>query len=657
MIEFRLIKIRILNFACYYGENIIDFTSKSKNNIYLFKLPNGYGKTSLFHAIKWGFYGEKIEYFKDSDKIDLQDFLNDRLDPAEDSCFVEIFFEYGKNVYELKRTYHPSVKKTSFFSLSKNSREIFDIDNAQEELNQIIPENFADFFMFDGEQLSKFMTAQKEFNFRDSIHQLLGLKQLRVLRDDLKKLQARYDNKLIQQTATSKDVETRRKTIKSLLNDINNFELKINNMRKDISKNDKIKDGLEEHRLRYEKLPKVMENLAKIIGQQAKISSGITILKNKLEENSKNFFLKFIEDDMSDFIDKNDEKLSELKDICGLTDIQAETQSAKEEILKKSIPICDVCGHKLKKDEIKELSDEQKKIRDSLDIFDKNKKGRNLLMNENSHFQSFVEISKENDFQKYLDDLQEKTLKFDDLEKKRKELEKESHKEEYGSLAKINREISLIEEENTTKKAKIKLLEQKIKGSHRQKEELTKEIRRLGHDDKITNKTTSLSAYVAKLIRLLDDSLDMGTQSKREQILKKSNELFNQITNKPDEYQGLEFENEESYTFVIKTKDNRTVTNPSKGEKQVLSMSFLLGLNQYTGRNNVILMDTPVASLDDVHSAGIGEALSKLKNQVIFLAQPQELSGDIYSNMKKGIEKEFIVKREDFKSIIEEVKS
>jgi DNA sulfur modification protein DndD len=146
----------------------------------------------------------------------------------------------------------------------------------------------------------------------------------------------------------------------------------------------------------------------------------------------------------------------------------------------------------------------------------------------------------------------------------------------------------------------------------------------------------------------------MGTQSKREKIIKKSNEMFMEITNKPDEYRGIEFEDDQSYSFVIITKDGKRVTNPSKGEKQVLAMSFLLGLNQYTGRNNVILMDTPVASLDEVHSAGIGESLAKLKNQVIFLAQPQELSGKIYKNMKPSIAEEFIVERQDYKSTIKE---
>jgi DNA sulfur modification protein DndD len=654
MIDFRLIKIEIFNFACYYGKNTLNFNEKSKENIFLFKLPNGYGKTSLFHAIKWGFYGEEIEYFKDSDKVEVKDFLNDRLDKSKDLCYVEINFEYGRDAYILKRIFKPSSKKNSSFSLNKNGREFPDVDDAQEELNQIIPKNFADFFMFDGEQLSKFMTAQKEFNFKDSIHQLLGLKQIRILRDDLLKLQNRYDNKLTQQKTTNAEVESKKRIISGILSEMQNKQLKIDNSKKVIEDNDQTKDGLEEHRLRYENLPKVMDDLKKIRDKQETLTREMTSKENVLENNSENIFIKFIERDISQFIDINNQRINELKELCGLTDTQANTQSSKRSILENSIPICNVCGHKLDKEEKRRLEEEQKRIKDSLVIFERNSDERNSLKDENNLFSSFLLKSKNIDFQKELDELQEKREKYGDLDKKRKELELESQKEEYGSLAKINREINILVEENTTKKDQINILQQQIKGLINKKEEITKEIVRLGHDDKITDKIISLSSYTAKLVRQLEEALELGTLSKRKKILEKSNELFKEITNKPEEYGGIEFENDDSYAFVIKTNDNKIVTNPSKGEKQVLAMSFLLGLNQYTGRNNVILMDTPVASLDDIHSAGIGKALSKLNNQVIFLAQPQELGGQIYENMKKSIVKEFTVKREDYKSSFNE---
>ncbi|MBC2701426.1 MAG: AAA family ATPase [ANME-2 cluster archaeon] len=657
MIDFRLIKITLFNFACYYGENTLDFTNVSDKNIFLFNVQNGFGKTTLFHAIKWGFYGEAIEYFKDSDKIDIKDFLNDRLDPSKDMCSVEITFEYGNDIYTLKRKYQPGVKQSSELYLSKGAEDILDVDEAQEMLEHIIPQNFADFFMFDGEQLSRFMTAQKniEQNYRDSILQLLGLKQIQILKDHLSKLEKRYDKELTQQTSTNKEVEKKKKIIEAIITSIKNEDTKIEKHEKSIENNNNYIEKLEEQRTRYANLPKVMEDLDKIneaINKKGKKESEI---ESKLSSNSSNFFIKFIVRDLKRYIDENNSRISDLQEVCGLSDMQADTQSAKEDILKKSIPICEVCGHKLSDSEKSELKKEQERIRESLKLFEQNKKERDNLKDENQQFVTSLSLLDICDFELEMDNLDEVKNKIDDLEKDKKKLKKESQREEFGDFAKINRQISSLEEENTTNRDKIKIAKGRIKSFKKEKEDITRDIKRLGHDDSNTYRITRNIDYLSKLSRQLDEALEIGTESKRHQILKKSNELFNKITNKPDEYSGIGFEDEESYAFIIKTKDNNSVKNPSKGEKQVLAMSFLLGLNQFTGRNNVILMDTPVASLDDVHSAGIGRALANLDNQVIFLAQPQELAGDIYKNMKASVAKEFTVERKEYISSFKEV--
>lgn len=656
MIDFRLIKITLFNFACYYGENNLEFPTDTEKNIFLFNVPNGSGKTTLFHAIKWGFYGENIDYFKDSDKIELKDFLNDRLNPKEDMCYVKIVFEYGNEIYTLKRTYRPGLKKTSEIELSKMGVD-FNSDEIQDILDCIIPKNFADFFMFDGEQLSLFMTAQKniEMNYRDSILQLLGLKQLQILKDHLIKLEKKYDRELEQQNSTNKEVENKKKLMRELSKDIANEELRITQFEQDIQRNLSFLEKLEEQRQVYANLPKVMEDLERKNNEIQNQTGKVNEYQNQIKYSSNKLYIKFIEQDLQNLIETNNERMEKLQNICGLTDIQAETQSVKEEILRKSVPCCDVCGHMLDEKEILELKTEQEKIKESLELFKLNKNERDGLKDENQHFLEALTSIEGHDFQYLLYNLDEAISKKNDLEKEKEKLKKESERKEYGDLGKINREVSILEEENTTKREDIKLSKNMIRGFRKEKELINRELKKIGHDDRNTLRLSTNITYVTKLIKQLDEAIELGTDSKRNLILQKSNELFNKITNKPEEYSGIDFEDEDSYAFVIKTNDGKIVKNPSKGEKQVLAMSFLLGLNQYTGRNNLILMDTPVASLDDVHSSGIGKALADLNNQVIFLAQPQELAGEIYENMKPSVAKEFTVKREDYKSSFEEV--
>ena len=52
-------------------------------------------------------------------------------------------------------------------------------------------------------------------------------------------------------------------------------------------------------------------------------------------------------------------------------------------------------------------------------------------------------------------------------------------------------------------------------------------------------------------------------------------------------------------------------------------------------------MDTPLSKLDRIHSSNIGKALAQLDNQVLFLAQPMELSEDVMESISVSLAQKF----------------
>jgi len=258
LIDFRLNKIIIKDFACYKGRTELDFVNDTNKNIFLFRVLNGHGKTSLFHAIKWGFYGESINYYKDSDIITIQSFLNDQLDSKNDAFSVNILFNYGNDYYDLERTYKCGTKNQSIVRLSKNQVPILDFEDIEDELNNIIPINFADFFMFDGEQLSKFTAAQKEMHYKDSLYQLLGLKQIKLLKEDLETLEKRYEIKLQDTQSIEASVNGQKKIIDAIDKRLIEIETKKSILRSEISKDETILEEYYEKRKKYEDLDKIL---------------------------------------------------------------------------------------------------------------------------------------------------------------------------------------------------------------------------------------------------------------------------------------------------------------------------------------------------------------------------------------------------------------
>jgi len=365
------------------------------------------------------------------------------------------------------------------------------------------------------------------------------------------------------------------------------------------------------------------------------------------------FFVSIIKDDLQGFIDDNVMEINNInefeEDIPDLDIVKA-----RLEILNNPVPKCKFCGHILLDSEIDGMKKIMEVLKENSDSIKYNSERMNRLKLENQNFNNFLKYIEKQNYQHDLDKIKLLEDELKTIDEEYKNLIVESENSKYGDLGKINRIISGLESGNQDKNRKILDLDKAYYHHDQEKKKAIRELKRMGHDDRTINNITTMLTKIGDFKDKISTFLDEGTYAKRDKIINKSSELFLNITNKPDEYANLDFLDGDSYAFIIKNKDGRTVTNPSKGEKQIVAMSFLLGLNQYTGRNNVILMDTPIGSLDEIHSTGIGKALSELDNQVIFLAQPMELLGDIYKHMKPSIAKEFGVERKNNVSYIKE---
>jgi len=157
---FKLKSVTLFNFYNYLGKNQIRFDTDSDKNIYLFDMKNGSGKTSLFHAIKWGFYGPRFDYRKTGKKMSLKDFMNKSAKPDE-GFYVEIHFYHDDDVVVAKRICNDPKSGKQELVLNVNGVVHYE-PNSSRILNLYVPENYGSFFMFDGEELSELADAQND---------------------------------------------------------------------------------------------------------------------------------------------------------------------------------------------------------------------------------------------------------------------------------------------------------------------------------------------------------------------------------------------------------------------------------------------------------------------------------------------------------------
>lgn len=190
----RLLRIELTNFRQFQNEKI-DFAVDEKKNVTLIVGDNGSGKTSLAQAFFWCLYGSTSF----QDKVLLNRDIGNNLLPNQiATVYVKITLEHERLQYNIirkqnyKKQYDNSLKpESSQQGISKKDAEgnttwlgagktesakQAEMDQA---INDIIPEDLAKYFFFDGEKIEtlskEISSGRKSSNFVNAVNCLTGL--------------------------------------------------------------------------------------------------------------------------------------------------------------------------------------------------------------------------------------------------------------------------------------------------------------------------------------------------------------------------------------------------------------------------------------------------------------------------------------------------
>lgn len=645
--NFFIDKVTMFNFYLYKGIVEVDFKSKvQENNLYLFTFKNGGGKTSLYHAIKWGFYGNAFKYYKDNSEMKPEDMAN--MYNFEEGFYVEIKFIYENQSYTVRRGCKSPRTRSLTISLATCHGIINGVE-AEEELSRMIPRNYGSFFMFDGTDLSSLSNAQDDRNKVDSVLKLLGLDKVKILKDqimiirgdlnrELKEVNAHNsrNNEAVRRFQTQSEIEDMcADTINTLSENIKSRNEEIDNYEKNLKDVDD-SSSLNEIKLGYE-LNKANEE------------GKWEIYCSEIMKNRKNIFIKLLESDINDVLEDTRNKL----DLIRISDsgMDATVINTINKILNESLGTCPVCSQRISGELFTRIKE---KVKDQMpDEFAIAEECRYL--ERINALEDALKLNREDSI-KYLNLYYVSKDIVSQLNNKIVEVSNEIIRTGSDRAREWQKNINSLKEENRKDEtSKEKQMSMK-NGARKEKEKAQNEIR---NDSTIDTKISRLTKEIERctsIEKTLEKVIESSISDKRSEILERSSKIFIGMTNKPDIYDHLVYESEDSYSMQIIKKDGRVAPNISTGEKQIVAMSFLLALSQTSGKHTPILMDTPITNLDDIHSKGISNILGKMNNQILLLLQPMERGEELMNNLRTIMAKEYEVEMVDCGSgIIREV--
>ncbi len=652
---FVLSRVRLHNFYLYYGDVDIDFNNNdARKNLFLFIFPNGGGKTSLYHAIKWGFYGNKFRYYKENQEMKPYDMINAYASKNGEGFFVEIDFFVNGEGYKLRRTCNTPHNGAEVVELMTPTDTKVGVD-AKEYLETIIPSDYGKFFMFDGRDLSSLSEAQDDRGQVDSVLKLLGMSSIQTVKNRIIEVRKQYESTLTGQKKSNQDQSKAAEEYEAQCRIIEDYEKQLQGMDREISE---LKGDILSLKEKINQDKAVKELTAKRNSLNVDRQTHIANRNSCLEQLPvvRRYFHRFLLEKNYEFIvQDNSRELKRLQGVTGLDELSMKGFELSRAILDNSLPKCPACHKNIDPSDYETLAaimescknklEEQKYNAEKIAALSENKKFFEDLLKsdfEESYkilvkYRSACEKIQWYDTEISAIEDQIRHSGFDRIETWQNALDQRNTR--YGV---VTTQRSQIENEKAIAERKKDSAFARMKGSTYGDEEMSATINRIEFCNGLVSK---LDSVVTNSIRRMRDS-----------ILRISNEFFKDITNKAEVYDHLEYVADDSYLMRIVKKDGTYVQHGSTGELQIVTMSFLMALSKCSGRSTPIVMDTPTTNLDVIHSQGIERSLKKIPNQVLFLAQPAESTDQFVEGVRDIIAKMYTTKHDDMdNAVIEEV--
>lgn len=634
--------IHIENYRQYKGPIDINFSLDENKNFTVLEGTNGAGKTNLLNAITWCLYEEELHK---SGKTDVGDVIYNSITQNEtkpNESFEVLVRVVLIDNYGIKTTFTRSVLFTcgsnGRLTRPPNSKFIVTNDLMGNELierpnlfiEKELPKNIEGYFFFDGEKLEDYFDENSGNSIKKSVYQLSQLNLIDSALNNLEKSKKYYSSKI---TKLDKDLGKR-------LSNRSNLEARLRKYKKE--KDDAyhqieiLKSKLVELRNDLKEVDntniKELENQREILEKNEKllVKNINNEIKNKRKLIIKNFPLVYGYSVMGD-----------AKNLCKNTkneDVAQALYSKEllEHILDENKCICgcdlskdkhahDLINHLLKNSNTSPfLSSEIKNVLRNLnvsmmEIEDVNDQVKEFSLNIKAY---------ENDLKDVREDIEDTKYKMDGIDE--------------SKIRNLNNEIRSVEKEKDEFIAKKKSAELNYERTKKELESLEIKERNKKIKDLAVKKLKNHEDFCRESILNLEALKSDLVKSIRDKVEKETTEQFLKLMWK-DNFEKVLINSNYDVRLRNVFGEIVPITRLSAGEKLVLALSFVSALNNISGFDLPIIIDTPTGRLGTEMKNNVAETLPKymVEKQVTLLVTDEEYNDNFRSRILDKVGAEY----------------
>lgn len=638
MLHFNSMTLR--DFGPYKGEQIIDFSSQS--GVSIFWGNNGRGKTTLLNAFRFGLFG--VIQRRNGVLKNLSEMCNNEAVQEGRYGFTVILeMTNDQNTYKLTRQLklrkgvtRPSgeedYQKDVF--LEKNG-SILSPGDRDHELNMIMPEQVARFFLFDAELLQEYEelletnTADGD-QIKTSIEKILGVPVLQNGVVDIEDARSQYERQKSRAARNDDKTVQLGQEMENLTANIEEHQNIIREKQAELSELIKKKGILEGRMADTDKLRNWIIQRKEAEKRQAQLEDDLDAVMARIRELMKNAWKGMLQTTVRDLREKAQSEAHEL-------DAKKQKRSVAEQFIlemKKAISdrTCPVCGQEVSGDLIEHL---RAKINASTNEYSG--------LTEEERQRLYALQAQLGAIRRLADDSSDVRQEVTMLERRKDALEisisecrqlieelrdnirRYGEDAEEADVLSISRDHSEVEQNIRDIRKGIEAENAKLAELKANKDRVASAIDKMagGTDYRLASRKYEICDHV---FRIFEKSKTRYRERLKENVEKDATDLFVQLTGDKD-YVGLQIN--DNYGLEIIHKSGRKVPGRSSGYEHIVALSLIGALHKNAPLRGPIIMDSPFGRLDPTHKANIVRALPSMAEQSMLLAYTGEIDEQV----------------------------
>jgi DNA sulfur modification protein DndD len=633
-------RLELRNFRQFYGEQSIEFSQSSEQNVTVIHGANGSGKTTILNAFLWLFYGDVT--LPKPDQIASERAMAEAGANGTVDIEVRLSFSHDGIDYTASRSKTVRRNRSSDFTGTevKTDLHLEFIDesgnrkvrgNANDALRQIMPERLREIFFFDGETIDELSAIGGQEKIQTAIQNIMGLTILERGKRHLEAVRKRFEEEVSKHGSDElsdlyeerNGLEERKASLTEELSDTRDSKEKTQEELEDVERRlSELEDSrdLQQERERLEGEVDDLSEESKAINRDLadRISKGgyVPFAAPAVEETAKMLRDKRDKGEIPSEIKTQfvDDLLEMGECICGRELVQ-ETEpyqnvhqwreaAGSSELEEAAMNIAS---------RLTEIGEEEEQIYDDI----------NGLLEQRSQV---------------ADEIQQKEERISEISSKLEDIDTEDINRLESRRKELDQQVSDYDQQIGTVKGRIEDVEDDL-------EEIKQEI----DDVQEQNKKADLARRRAQMAEYLWDRIDELFQKYQDEVRRsvndRVNEIFRDIIVK-DYYAEID----DDYSLRILKDIGSEETIPvakSTGERQVASLSFIASLVSlareryhsdeesiyFSGGIYPMIMDSPFGYLDPEYQKRVSSVLPEMAEQVVVLVTQSQWTSEVAGEM------------------------